>query len=438
MHLVVSEARQYHAACRSIQFASDPLKDRAQSAMQRLPVEVLETIFFQIHCPDNYFSVETQPQWVLRQVCRTWRAVSTSSPRLWRELWIVVSAANKLRDPAALLRLALSYAQEIDLFITFDMSNSAHGVFNLALPLLELLIARSEQWGTVRFVGLDAACTQALSSVQSSFSQLRELYIDSTPDARTHDEIVVFAKAPLLERLYVNWVRMNCQALHDRLTHFSVTGSTYSSSLVSVLRECPRLEQLTLEYRAFASSSGRVESQSLKELTLLSTPSDLNLVHLPNLRYLDIGGSELTPILPPIVDLLKYSQCPLVDLRLVNCDLSVGKLRDVLELTPLLENLEIRFQDIASDFETVFIANVDKSLTSLMSALGEMTGQRVFCLVPKLHILDISVALECALGSDFTFHKSGQVAKMLQRRHEQNRMVANWYFEGDTMFEGCW
>ncbi|KAF8901616.1 hypothetical protein CPB85DRAFT_1323316 [Mucidula mucida] len=320
------------------------------------------------------------------------------------------------------------------------MSDATHGVANRALSLLELLIARSEQWGTVRFVGLDAACTRALSSVQGSrFPQLRELFIDSTPDARTHDEIAAFAKAPLLERLYVNWIRMNCQALHDRLTRFSVTGSTYSSSLVNVLRECPRLEQLTLENRAFASSSAsRVESDTLKELTLLSAPSDLNLVHLPNLRYLDIGASELTPILPSILDLLKYSQCPLVDLRLVNCDLSVGNLRDVLELVPLLENLEIRFQNIVSDSEVVFFANVDKALTSLMLALGEMTGQLVFSLVPRLRILDISVALDCAMGSDFTFHKSGQVAKMLRRRHEQNRMVVNWYFEGDSMFEGCW
>ncbi|KAF9021012.1 hypothetical protein BDZ89DRAFT_1071806 [Hymenopellis radicata] len=408
---VASEARPYRAAHTFIQPDNDPLKDRAQSAIQRLPGELLEAIFFQVHCPGDYFSVKDRPQWLLRQVCRFWRAVSTSSPRLWRELWIVVSAADKLRDAAALLRLALSYTREMGLFITFDMSSFA-----------TLLIVRREQWGTVRFVGLDAACTRALNSVQGGLPQLRELHIDSTPDARTHEEIPAVAKAPLLERLYVNGVRIDCQSLHDQLTRFSVTGPTYSSSLVSVLRECPRLKQLTMENRAFTSSSelaGRVKSETLKELTLLSTPTDLSLVHLPNLRYLDISGSDataLTPILPSILDLLKYSRCPLVDLRIVNCDLSAGNLIAVLELTPLLENLEIRFQDIVSDSEAVFIANVDKALTLLMSALGETEGAAD----RQLHILDVSVA------------------KMLRRRNEQNRMVANWYFEGDSLFEGCW
>ncbi|KAF9021032.1 hypothetical protein BDZ89DRAFT_252750 [Hymenopellis radicata] len=289
------ELRQVASGARASRtVTADPtlIPDDDQSPIQQLPAELLEAIFQTISSsPGDYSS---QPQWVLRQVCRFWRNVSTSSPRLWRELYVNAHMAAKLRDATSLLWLALSYTKEMDLVITFDMSASVHG--DPALTLLDLLMTRSRQWRTVHFISLDVACTRALTRVRGSLPRLRELHIESTPDARVYEEIVAFTQAPLLEGLYLNGARMDCQSLYAQLTRFSVTGATYRSSLVSVLRECPRLEHMTMQSRA--PSFKRVVSQTLKALTFWSTPSDLALVHLPNLRHLDIRGFLSHPPFP--------------------------------------------------------------------------------------------------------------------------------------------
>ncbi|KAF8914801.1 hypothetical protein CPB85DRAFT_1433544 [Mucidula mucida] len=198
---VASEAR---ASCT---VTADPilLPDKDQSPIQQIPVELLEAIFFQAISisPEDY---SLQPQWVLRQVCRLWRNVCTSSPRLWKELCVKVHTAAKLRDAKSLLWLALLCTKEVDLVITFDTTSSAS---DLALTLLDLLTRRSRQWRTIHFISLDAACTRALTRVRGSLPRLRELHIDSTPDARVYEEIAAFTHAPLLEGLYLNGARMN-------------------------------------------------------------------------------------------------------------------------------------------------------------------------------------------------------------------------------------
>ncbi|KAF8914809.1 hypothetical protein CPB85DRAFT_1433552 [Mucidula mucida] len=187
-----------------------------------------------------------------------------------------------------------------------------------------------------------------------------------------------------------------------------------------------------------ALSFERAVSRTLKALTLWSAPSDLALVHLPNLRHLDISGFSITPALPFILDFIKSSQCPLVDLRVVNCDLSVGSLIDVLKLAPLLEHLEIGFQGIVSQSAAVFVANVDQALLRLMFALGAMErgDEQVFVLVPELRTLDISLALGCGSGSDYTFHRSAKVIEMFRRRHAQNQMATSCSFGVEVVLIG--
>ncbi|KAF9023361.1 hypothetical protein BDZ89DRAFT_170865 [Hymenopellis radicata] len=232
----------------------------ASSPIQKLPVELLEEIYHYIIPPGGFVIPCVRHEcWLLSKVRRSWRKVVLSSARLWRNIDVHVPVLAQLRDPVALLSLALSRTAQADLFIAFDSRSSMDddGVpvagdgssSELALTLLELLIARSSQWHTVRFIALDIDCARALAGVRGRLPRLFRLEIPWTPLAV--DGVMHFTSAPELKEMSIKSEDEDVLSrfpLQDQLVTFDVEGSAYESSLVALLRECsdPLLETITI------------------------------------------------------------------------------------------------------------------------------------------------------------------------------------------------
>ncbi len=175
----------------------------------------------------------------------------------------------------------------------------------------------------------------------------------------------------------------------------------------------------------------RVASQ-ITALTLNGFPSDLTLVHLPQLRVLslgDVADVSLRTILPSLLDLVKHSLCPLVSLKLMNCDLA--GLVEILEVVPYLQNLTIVFEQSLPK-STAFVSGVDQALLAFMHDLSKVT------LVPNLQKLLLHFAIQRkGLLSKFTFFKHQEVTRMLQRR-SQLQASGRFLFEERYIAEDGW
>ncbi|KAF8918544.1 hypothetical protein CPB85DRAFT_992985 [Mucidula mucida] len=410
----------------------------ASSPIHKLPVELIETICFYVADPEvSGKSCIRDHCWLLSKICRSWREVVMSSARLWRNINVVVPFLSQLRDPVALLSLALSRTSQADLFIEFDAGIevdddgfpvASDGSSELALTLLEMLIARSTQWYDVYFRALDPDCARALAAVRGRLPRLSYLQIPWKPSA---DGVLHFTSAPQLQEMYVWSVDQDRFPSQTQPLPFEVQTTAYDCSLIHLLRDCSSLNSLAItDFPSSPPVAARVASE-LTELFFAGDHHDLTLVHLPKLTTIRMGNSRSLEIgLPSLFDLLKYSKCPLDYLEFVNCDLSVGSLTKILEISPNLTELIIAFEFVSMDATN--IANVNRALSTLLTDMANMD------LIPGLEKLTFTFHKADASRLDFTFLGNGEVATMLRDRNKQSGLKAYFRFGNEFIHEDGW
>ncbi|KAF8892399.1 hypothetical protein CPB85DRAFT_1257694 [Mucidula mucida] len=409
------------------------------SPIQNLPRELLEEIFLYHTPPDGRgASYLRNDCWTLISVCQSWRYVATHCPRLWQHITVPVQAlAARCSDPVAFLSLIISRAKALDLFITFDASPAQYdGVNNLcevAVALLNVLTARSTQWRTIQLIKLDITCLRALDGVHGKLPRLIDLDIHYRPDAQWGT--TGFTVAPLLERIslvFAEVIVLGGLAGQAQLTEYSVVGAYYDSSLVDLLRQCRVVKRVAMYFLRPSIPPGQRVTSQITALTFNGFPSDLTLVHLPQLRVLslgDVADVSLRTILPSLLDLVKHSLCPLVSLKLMNCDLA--GLVEILEVVPYLQNLTIVFEQSLPK-STAFVSGVDQALLALMNGLAKVD------LVPNLQKLLLHFAIQKkGFSSKLTFFKHQEVTRMLQRR-SQLQASGRFLFEERHIAEEGW
>ncbi|KAF9021574.1 hypothetical protein BDZ89DRAFT_1199108, partial [Hymenopellis radicata] len=229
---------------------------------------------------------------------------------------------------------------------------------------------------------------------------------------------------------------VRCLSVHQQLTELEMEGVLYKSSLVEMLRDCRRLQCLGLHFTLRSPPVGTRVTSQLTRLYLRDFFDDLALVDLPNLGVLRIDNEwdgSLAIVVPALLDLLKYSRCPLTSLQLVNCNVEEG-LAGVLELVPLLDGLTISLGESLPS-SAAFIAAVDENLLKLMVDLGKVD------LVPQLKEIAITLDMnQDGLLKEMTFFKREEALEMLSRRSKHNRMEWHFYFLWDGVCvrgDGC-
>ncbi|KAF8656023.1 hypothetical protein AX16_002811 [Volvariella volvacea WC 439] len=337
------------------------------AAIARLPAELFCEIFWlAIPIKDPGFDslLTAYPPWSLGQVCRQWRLLSISAPRLWSHFIVdlerIMPGAGG--GPTALTEQWMERASNVPLTISF----SPGGPNRIASNVLRILLRHITRW-----VQVNLHITEHLYPILDKFSKMhRDLELPVLKSltystcAAHRKPITLFRHAPQL-----------CEVAHPKpssmcpvelpwlqLTHLSrpvqgddgnsSTNQTNPTTIHGIIQACPYLISCTVELAvgqnqvaAGASTTlvhrPRITHLALKELRILA-PLRVNMsfFQFPQLESLTLDAFY-SP-LQSLLECVQQSQCKIHTLALRHIpEKDVVVFVQILNLLPSLINLEV-------------------------------------------------------------------------------------------------
>ncbi|KAJ7239212.1 hypothetical protein B0H12DRAFT_82827 [Mycena haematopus] len=251
------------------------------SALRRFPPEILAEIFRICVAADmsmdGVLDTWTAP-WVLGQICRSWRTVALSTPRLWCYIDIVLEHPDEShsKNMVRLLKLFLERSRSCPLTLRVD-SGSRCTLDLRSHPVLNVLMKTSDRWGDAHFC-LPPFLLVSLSPIKGRLGSLRTLTIfPNLGLSQYHPNQVIdaFQIAPLLDTAQVS---LECAiTVHlpsEQITHYRST--------------CDSLPDLS---RILYSMQNLVVCHIEPALVLVLYPVP-KPIRLPNLRILQIANDR--------------------------------------------------------------------------------------------------------------------------------------------------
>ncbi|KAJ7262940.1 hypothetical protein C8J57DRAFT_1334298 [Mycena rebaudengoi] len=317
-----------------------------------LPAEIVAEIF--MHYVGNSivtydFVLKTYPPLLLARVCRTWRGIALSFPRLWASLRIECSSQSGLNSCEKLLQCWLPRAGGC----LIDLELLGH---HLPEPICDALVqhaARLRSLTLMHHLGSQLSDLLAAQQPQRCFAALETLTLRfQFGDVRqrglrpvTH--VSAFSDAPQLREVHISVGTVSRATLPwNQITTLHLYHSTPSRT---VLNQAPDLEVLSFSSWG-AWSWGPNELLVMTKLhTLQVRPSgpggshDSPLLYhliLPALRALKVGYGQR---IEPLRSLISRSSCTLREMHLHNR--TTEETIDCLKLSASLEHLTIEFKD---------------------------------------------------------------------------------------------
>ncbi|KAK7024933.1 F-box domain-containing protein [Favolaschia claudopus] len=271
----------------------------ALSPLRHLPTEILSLIFTFAVLPQepirNYMGfplmdMKTGP-WPLSAVCRRWRSITLSSPRLWA--FLQLDFIDELPDAPSMSRVVpmveahIARSQNTPLSFTFstfyDMSLS-----QTEEEVIELLAEHSDVWEVAVLYG-PPILYERLRSFYPTFDNLRTLDVAIIGDDEESVIEDVFADCLDLQDLFVNF---------DLNRDISVTPPAYATHLrrygsqnlwkhhIEILTASTQLVECALQLLDPLPSSGfKIQLPSLCRLAIENAIL-LNLLDTPSLQEL--------------------------------------------------------------------------------------------------------------------------------------------------------
>ncbi|KAF9533765.1 hypothetical protein CPB83DRAFT_844489 [Crepidotus variabilis] len=345
-----AEIARLHSALDELNFKSNELREtinlhQGLISPLRRNLDILQEIF--LHClpteHDSVISAREAPV-VLSHVCRSWRQMALSTPRLWSSIYISVPNVFLSQNPSEMDHLSYEWTQErwvtileaIDIWLSrsgtcplsvtvFDPSEVAYYQDNRWIsPILEKVMANSTRLQRLVVHGAEDLLSVLGDLNPSNLPLLEDLVVEiSVPpwqtDAETIWERFGILSAPNIRRLCLRRFRRDPSMIPivwAGLTHLSLESShQYNANLdnsLEILRQCPRLFslQIRIEMRKI-NIPQPPHPVFLPHLLLLSViindeddiPLFFETLHAPSLRELIFLGSTL---LVGINSLLKF------------------------------------------------------------------------------------------------------------------------------------
>ncbi|KAJ7461661.1 hypothetical protein FB451DRAFT_1562906 [Mycena latifolia] len=267
-----------------------------------LPLEILSEIF--IHClPDSEFmqpDTNSAPL-ILLGVCRKFRAVALTTPKLWSSLNFDIQMATRT-EFADLLRVWLPRARSAPLSLCLHDSDGGQASDSV-LSILHTIVDLSPQWCNVDLY-LARYWTELLLPLEGKFPSLEKLTITLLGDF--HGPIS-FRDAPRLREVdapyYHPGRHSRVQLPWNQLITFR-TGDIVVSSCFEVLRDASNLRDGTFEFWDYDSST--------LPITIL------RLAHLRSLALTEVISFETLAAAKPlaILDCLEAPALESLTLRL--------------------------------------------------------------------------------------------------------------------------
>ncbi|KAJ7772964.1 hypothetical protein DFH07DRAFT_802059 [Mycena maculata] len=214
-----------------------------------LPHEILAEIFIQ--CLPNDEFIAPSPRTVpllLCSVCRQWRMVALTNPKLWRSLDIRLAGTP---DYIELYQNWLSRAANTPLSISLHASADHTTADSPAKALFQTIVRLSPQWRNVDLTGARAAL-RCLLPEEGRFPLLAKLTITHRDD----DYPISFLDAPNLREVHaLQYLTRSLRLPWSQLTLFRADEVALSCCL-EVLRHTSNLVNATLHFGTEDSPSG--------------------------------------------------------------------------------------------------------------------------------------------------------------------------------------
>ncbi|KXN90805.1 hypothetical protein AN958_03459 [Leucoagaricus sp. SymC.cos] len=340
------------------------------SIKRHLPPE-LWSLIFEYGIGDHYTRGCTDITQVTRfaSVCRLWRSVALSNPRLWARLPSFSLMKKKTRDHAYIRHIETIMERSCEVLLSLHVS--AHFQEVLCHPLLDMLVKASKRWG--HLILDSTAMTVEGLRVFGLLPCLHTLNLgvdNLKPIPRT---VTVFREAPALRTVNLRglwpvtielpWQQLDCYS----------EDSSRSVGFAHVLRHSAQLQQLS--YRTHFVPLELSEDLPRTTFTKLTS---LKLHHsqyepsfgplLANLTLPALEDVRITTFDEQLIDQLikMVRRCQLKELSLFTPrqNLERGKFSQLLHSTPFLERLDV--SDIpADDLEQLSTCHVVPHLRSL-------------------------------------------------------------------------
>ncbi|KAJ7072995.1 hypothetical protein C8F01DRAFT_267929 [Mycena amicta] len=352
------------------------------SPMRRVPDDVLRVIF-----------LHTLPGWrntaldsdegplLLSRVCKCWRELAHTTPRLWASMHLVVArdSAQPAADLEAQMQFWLKRSAAVPLEISMKLSRQyLRREIVLVDPEISLepsrflstLLSAVRRWGTIQL-------TFSLANDVAALSKLTE---DAVPRLKTFDiSLHVRSSASTLNFLVTRSLR--AFSFRGMYSAFPLTLHWQNLRILRIgllihdqsavlpfpfpfLRDCASLETLSVSVAGYR---------------LVSDPESLHTVHLPNLTTLTLAHHRMS-ITPDVwdissaVDRLKLPALYKLDISQAPVDLM-----SVLQPLSHIECLVVSVHEVTSDY----VASVFKMLPVLQRL--RIIGEPLVSLPPDLN-----------------------------------------------------
>lgn len=412
---------------------------RFLSPARRLPPEIWQRVFLQtVDFPvphaidrqrlgDTWWNIEDyeNPLWTMELVCRDWRQIILSNPRLWSFININIRQDLSLSQPRNLSRMSLHVERaalcplSVCFFVPSDDDED-----ELSDELLMFLFSFVRRIETLCLL-LPLDTVTSMEVLQTHLVSLSTLYIVNTPYSEwdeEHDGLdditahIVFAKCTSLREVTLVDVSTATYQLPlpwNQVVSYSCLPSTfgtprdyipgpYPKDVRRALKEAEKLEvcNIKLHYQSETFDNLAITCNLLTDLTITCTKyiSD-NLVireffeglTLPALRALAIRRDILiqertiqdSRNFLTVVEAIQRSHCPLERFEFGDGDITSVDLMRFIHTTTDLEELHLR---MVGDVQSPAF-NSDIAV-----ALSEAT------LLPRLRVLEISGGIDVGVG----------------------------------------
>ncbi|KAJ3513911.1 hypothetical protein NLJ89_g2681 [Agrocybe chaxingu] len=322
-----------------------------QSPISRLPVELMQEIFYIVVQPQQILRSETvtSEAWNLSHISRGWHDVALSAPFLWGQ--ISVCLWKKRRNPAwveQMVHTLLDRSREAPLYIFID------SLFNQVYEnrIVDALVAHSERWRMLAIKG-DTSLLTALNKAINRLSSLQYLELDVLPAmppvvyARSPD--LTFSNAPQLSevvmksspssKVVIPW----SQLLSFRHDQSGISRAHYALALTSRLVSLD-LRALDLKEAMFQGTLFTLQSLQISFADQAFANCLFDRLILPSLRSVSLTkppAGLLASFTRMNIGLFPNSR--LERMSIYNCELQPEELAFLLFVSSHLRSLRIPF-----------------------------------------------------------------------------------------------
>lgn len=386
------------------------LRHEAFAPVEQLPIEILAEVFVQLFLQRADTGAGNKPSphgapLLLARVCRSWRAIAESTPKLWSRYDISFGEARPGLD---LLQLWLNRSRGYPLFLSMHWLSEYHDGVSLdeVLSYVHAFECFASQWQHVSLYLGDLSLGPCLS--RGASPHLRTLYL--SPSSFPTMESLPFTSTPVLERL--DWtlpagaLSTNTVSWHC-LKHVTLYGKLSLEDVYELFRVCPCLVTSNL---TSTDDSRQQNGPALPSIVLRHHVQDFTLTAYndisPLLDCLELSSLQSfrvrsyshhhymlivngDSVFQGTLSLLKRSQCKLRSIFLHEYMLRSEQVLELLEVTgALLEKLSI-----SNSYHCPGVT--DEILQRLTY---DPSPGAPLCFAPKLNTLHLDLCIECTEG----------------------------------------